>query len=52
MRAIDFVAAAGVGGAGDLLAEEFEEELGLFFEEAIEQGVGFHGRCRLNQPLS
>jgi hypothetical protein len=40
----DFVAAEGVGGAGDLLAEEFKEQLGLFFEEAIEQGVGFHER--------
>jgi hypothetical protein len=48
----DFVAAEGVGGAGDLLTDEFEEALGLFFEEAIEQGIGFHGRCRLKPPLS
>jgi hypothetical protein len=40
----DLIAAEGVGGAGDLLAEEFKEELGLFFEEAIEQGIGFHER--------
>jgi hypothetical protein len=46
----DFVAAEGVGGAGDLFAEEFEEQLGLFFEEAVEQGIGFHEQFRLNQP--